>query len=526
MLRRCRNKPRTGDGVPTEIEKDDLSDVIILDSPECFLKKIKQPITQSKSARCLLKNVILIEDDDGDGKEDIHSESSRERYFSPYMSDENSDDCLFVQERKAPVKLSKNRRTYSRRAVNGNIYGFSVSDSETSSDSDCELIIESFGKCPKEWVKSSSKRINRDQNTESQPEHEQTGENHCIPSMGAAGEEKEDVLLGAGGNDSSGASSSGFPNCAEDMDIDFQYNLKDPFSEPCISKPMSGVKFSCLMQDSSLGKGDCLHEDLCSYGDENGNEHCSFTVCGSNFATNSNSKLTKKSTHRSSGIEEKNMSMNYKSHSEDTNGNMYSVNNCSTGLVDNFSKNVSYDEEKEEAIHDNNCSTLITEKERLKETDEYKKALEEELASRRRALQIQAEEAQQMRRLVKRRKAERMRLLDMERRQKQRLEEMRETQKKDEENMNTKDVIRSEVRRELSKLEKTCCDMASVLRGLGITVGGSPSPKLNEVRAAYKRALLTFHPDRASRGDIRQQVEAEEKFKLISRMKEKYMHST
>jgi len=43
------------------------------------------------------------------------------------------------------------------------------------------------------------------------------------------------------------------------------------------------------------------------------------------------------------------------------------------------------------------------------------------------------------------------------------------------------------------------------------------------VHTAYKRALLRFHPDRASKTDIRQQVEAEEKFKLISRMKEKFL---
>ncbi len=43
------------------------------------------------------------------------------------------------------------------------------------------------------------------------------------------------------------------------------------------------------------------------------------------------------------------------------------------------------------------------------------------------------------------------------------------------------------------------------------------------MHAAYKRALLKFHPDRASKTDIRQQVEAEEKFKLISRMKEKLL---
>lgn len=46
-----------------------------------------------------------------------------------------------------------------------------------------------------------------------------------------------------------------------------------------------------------------------------------------------------------------------------------------------------------------------------------------------------------------------------------------------------------------------------------------------QVQAAYKRALLKFHPDRVSSTstDIRQLVEAEEKFKLISHMKKKFM---
>lgn len=43
-----------------------------------------------------------------------------------------------------------------------------------------------------------------------------------------------------------------------------------------------------------------------------------------------------------------------------------------------------------------------------------------------------------------------------------------------------------------------------------------------QVHAAYKRALFKFHPDRASKTDIREQVEAEEKFKVITRMKEKF----
>ncbi|KAL2233485.1 uncharacterized protein LOC105156468 [Sesamum indicum] len=170
-------------------------------------------------------------------------------------------------------------------------------------------------------------------------------------------------------------------------------------------------------------------------------------------------------------------------------------------------------------------TSIIGEREKLKETDEYKRAIEEEWASRQEALRIQAEEAQRLRRLRKRRKAESMRLLDMERRQKQRVEEIRITQKKDEENMNLKEVIRAEVRKELKQLEIACHSMASLLHLLGIRVGGWPHPLPQEVQAAYKRALLTFHPDRASRSDIRQQVEAEEKFKLINRLKEKFSPS-
>ncbi|KAG8383009.1 hypothetical protein BUALT_Bualt05G0139300 [Buddleja alternifolia] len=196
---------------------------------------------------------------------------------------------------------------------------------------------------------------------------------------------------------------------------------------------------------------------------------------------------------------------------------------------DNSVSNSQWEEDKDDQPHSENGDTsptlkscLINEREKLKETDEYKRAVEEEWASRQQEILIQAEEAQRLRQLLKRRKAESMRLLDMERRQKQRVEEMRNTQKKDEENMNLKEAIRAEVRKELKKLEITCRSMASLLHLLGVRVGGWPSPLPQEVQAAYKRALLAFHPDRASRSDIRQQVESEEKFKLINRLKEKF----
>lgn len=166
---------------------------------------------------------------------------------------------------------------------------------------------------------------------------------------------------------------------------------------------------------------------------------------------------------------------------------------------------------------------LINNREKLKETDEYKRADEKEWASRQEALRLQAEEAQRSRLLLKRKKAETLRLLDMERRQKQRVEEIRKTQKKDEEDMNMKEKLRAEVRNELKQLEMKSLDMGSLLRGLGVHVRGGLQPQKHEIRAAYKKALLSFHPDRAPASDIRKLVEAEEKFKLISRMKDKFL---
>lgn len=51
----------------------------------------------------------------------------------------------------------------------------------------------------------------------------------------------------------------------------------------------------------------------------------------------------------------------------------------------------------------------------------------------------------------------------------------------DEENINMKEQLRADVRKELSMLEMNCTDMASLLRGLGIQVGSSLQPSSQEV---------------------------------------------
>lgn len=47
--------------------------------------------------------------------------------------------------------------------------------------------------------------------------------------------------------------------------------------------------------------------------------------------------------------------------------------------------------------------------------------------------------------------------------------------------MNIKEQLRSEIRKQLNILEITCVDMASLLRGLGIQVGGGFRPLQQEV---------------------------------------------
>ncbi|XP_006650601.1 uncharacterized protein LOC102722100 [Oryza brachyantha] len=157
---------------------------------------------------------------------------------------------------------------------------------------------------------------------------------------------------------------------------------------------------------------------------------------------------------------------------------------------------------------------LVVQREKHKESDEYKRAEEEEWASRQHQLRIQAEEAQRLR---KRKKAEALRLLDMEKRQKQRLQEVRESQRKNEEDIQLKEKYRGVVRLELESMERRYIDMASILSALGISVVNG------KIKAAYKQALLKFHPDRVSRSDMYQQVKAEETFKFISRLKEKLL---
>ncbi|KAI9091989.1 hypothetical protein K1719_027924 [Acacia pycnantha] len=496
---------------------DQVDDVVIIEFPNYVQQKLHGSSVQSRDRKCPLQSVISLDDDDesdeadhteiiAEGSGELDSDASSSKRFSPapgFLGNSvhlDTDDRPVTFEKGSTSKLPESRKSSSAHAADRNRYGLDSSESESSESdcSDCEVL-----EVCEQWEKASKRRRNI---SNDQARFDEQASSSGLHSNSNADIEIENQTAG---QDARTSSYSGPSNgkCAMNLGHMDNNQIDD------IDLNMGKEYFTF----GSTEKLQPLHnssDSLCEEMTRSEEFHpCSKDECY-NVASEFNKEGDKDSKFLSSTPEKIKRQIG-----NDGSGSR----NRDAGFPDTHSSGAPFDEIQlnQDGCVSQECRVrdIINEREKLKETDEYKLAIEEEWASRQRQLQIQAEEAQRLR---KRKKAESKRLLDMQKRQKERIEEVRETQKKDEENMNMKEQLRTEIRKELNKLEITCVDMASLLRGLGIQVGGGFSPLPQEVHAAYKRALLRFHPDRASKTDIRQQVEAEEKFKLISRMKEKF----
>ncbi|KAK8495737.1 hypothetical protein V6N12_073067 [Hibiscus sabdariffa] len=485
----------------------------------------------------------------------------------------DDDDCWFIREKKPAFNLSKCKKTYAGKTPCGKRYGLSPESEDSSSESDysdCELIEGSVGKVQEQWEKASRRRKYNVRNGQSGLEDQTSSSGSRNGSPSGVGENMSqqyaETPASSGSSDSNiqKQNSSAFEINSDNYPDDSCLNLgtERPFVESeeevdyeSFSQakygPTAEAQFSHVQADVILGrerfrKGPLARDrtEEFSRAPSNCDPYPSDLQHGKTVANGKEKLISKEPLMSSPKSSEEKLVDNAMNLVDVEVGTLFDEStsaktpsdgirvvssndggcsqNSETQIRQSFSmaeqSNINsmpnskkYDES--DALHVHVADAIVSckkdmviDREKLKETDEYKQAMEEEWASRQRELQIQAEEAQRLR---KRKKAESMRVLDMERRQKQRLEEMRETQKKDEENMNLKEQLRMEVRKELSKLEISCIDMASLLRSLGIPVGGGFYPLSNEIHAAYKRALLRFHPDRASKTDIRQQVASE-----------------
>lgn len=537
-LKECSSKERDNI-VLIDVDSEDYGDVIILDVPESFPKKFKKKP----------RHVISIDDDDGcgsrDGALDTNSGdvTTSNRCFSTEAADPSTSVYVDkdVNEGNAPVKLSKSKRTYSGKSISRNHYGLSPDSEGSSSESDCsdcELMEGSPGKLREQWEKAFFRRKHdascvppdfeneagtsapshsvHDNAEDAEPSGQQSNLRNCSNHL-----EGDNVFVGSCQKFSK--ERMAFEQGCDPMEMDEPVTRTH---DDCINSGFDGKeRVGTLAPDSHVEDITENHTvkiperaaEFCDYAGKLAEkfkfpqQECDAQMINEVFRGDYSASIAKgpsqdvESDHAALFDKQQGSQIGYMPSGHES--SLQSDHEISYGI---------------EAVSSSDQNNIITDRQKIKETEEYKQAMEEELAARQQQLLIQAEEA---RRLKNRKKAENMRIMMNERRQKQRVEEIRETRKKDEENLNLKERYRVEIKKELNRIEAMCSDMASLLRCLGIHVGGGLYPSPTEVQAAYKRACLKFHPDRMSTTDLRQQVEAEEKFKLISNMKDKFCRS-
>ncbi|CAL1386956.1 unnamed protein product [Linum trigynum] len=561
-LRACKMKDKIDNVVVIDIDSDGYDDVSsfdvpkkpkkVNDIPRPFQKKRRPSHVLREGNRVSFEGAISIDDDDDDrDDEDDNNLNFRSRKVDPSgvrgnrnknvrvdgmpssstfgnthkFTVDADDDCEFIWCRRSTDYRPKHNKPHTDESTSRNRFGYysdSESGSSESDSSDCEILDGSHGNPWEQWEKASKRQ-------KSNISKDQSGAQDTEACYNYSTDTRQNVDLG---------NSSRQTSLDEDQESGREHT--SACSTPAIPAPVQdNQKFqdkdSSSCEDGVPGNVDNLGKSSVHKSQESPhNAACSNGIASKgveelapveNYAQSSD-EISEKSGHQDMEMPHaekvpRRDQLHTTENRPETSG-IEEVEKPFTEPVSEFQQcgetNQLFASPVDAFLSQGN---IINDREKLKETEEYKRATEEEWEARHQQLRIQAEEAHRLR---KRKKAEALRISDMERRQKERLEEMRKTQKKDEENLNMKERLRVQMRKDLSLLESRCFDLASVLRGLGIDVGsGFFPPTSREVHAAYKRALLKFHPDRASRTDIRQQVEAEEKFKLISRMKEKFL---
>ncbi|XP_012568347.1 uncharacterized protein [Cicer arietinum] len=512
-----------------DLDSDQFDDVVILEGPEVVSKKLNGSSGPSRNRTLTPQSVISIDDDDDDGSDDVDNPrvnaegvgeldsdaSSSKRFTSASSSARNSvridvDDCD-VYEKDSASKRQKSKGVFSSKASERNCYGLYGSENESSDSdcSDCELMEDR-----EQWEKVSAMKKSRVFNDQSRhDEHASSSGLHSNDYINIEVKNRSEKL---GKSPAYGPSSSKYVK-----ENQSSFTVKDDIGHgerttrekaPACPKSKNCDFGNGITGSSRFTKelGDEESKFMSSSQDEHDRKVDNYKTPlrskESKFMSSSQDEHTGKVDNDKTPLrskESKFMSSDQDEHDRKVDNdetplrskcdNITPLRSKCDNISEGNSNSASFDERNfnghEFELHTQDGGStaseernIINEREKLKETDEYKQAMEEEWASRQKQLQIQ-----------------------------------------DEEIMNMKEKLRAEIQKELNQLKNQCTDMTSLLRSLGINVGESRTAVPHEVHAAYKRAMFKFHPDRASKTDIRAQVEAEEKCKFITAMKEKFL---
>lgn len=176
-LKRCKLKRNLNDVVFIDVDGDNFQNVIV-DGPKSVQQNVHDSSVTIREKRSPLGSIISIDDDenidihppnDFESHADLDSDASSSKRSCPDSNHSQNfvgleaDECQFIQERKCPVKFSKCKRTYSGKVSSRNHYGLDPMSKSTSSESDfsdSELMEGSMGKLHEQWEQAYLKRKN------------------------------------------------------------------------------------------------------------------------------------------------------------------------------------------------------------------------------------------------------------------------------------------------------------------------------------------------------------------------------
>lgn len=375
------------ENVIIDVDDDQADEVIIIDFPDFVQQKSHGSSVQSRGKKYPFHSVIIsIDDDDDDSDEaghteiiaegggDLDSDASSSKKFSSapgVMGNSvhvDKDSFRVIFEKGSPSKVRESRKSSSAQAANRNRYGLGSSECESSESdcSDCELM-----EVREQWEQASKRKrsIFNDRARFDEP----------ASSSGLHRSYDADVELENRTQQEAGTSFKSGPSngkCAMGPAHTDNHKIDD------IDLNM-GKEYPCndFGEKNDQESSDSVREEMTR------SEEC--RPCSKDKSYNVASEVNKEADDR----DFKFMSSTQEESKRQTESDGSGFRNLDCNFPGTHSSGASFDKiqlNRDESVsQERRVEDIINVREILKETDEYKQAIEEEWEARKRQLQIQ-----------------------------------------------------------------------------------------------------------------------------------------